>query len=185
MADSGKMPPPIRLGRLLRWQLPNRPDWIASGCKPFRRTTPLKRDAGRGLKPRRRRLRRFYLCEKELYGHFERWKRRVSRQWKKTAAAADFAPLPPGEYVAHITGGELYASKTKGTPGYKLSFKVIEGEFAGRRFWHDLWLTPAALPMAKRDLAKLGVTNSDNWKGRYRKAFVAASSWLAQGRRRQ
>ena len=33
--------------------------------------------------------------------------------------------------------------------------------FAGRRFWHDLWLTPAALPMTKRDLAKLGVASLD------------------------
>jgi hypothetical protein len=26
-------------------------------------------------------------------------------------------------------------------------------------FWDDLWLTPAALPLAKRDLGKLGVTS--------------------------
>ena len=49
-------------------------------------------------------------------------------------------------------------SKTKGTPGYKLAFRVLEGDHQGRQFWHDVWLTPAALPMAKRDLAKLGVT---------------------------
>ena len=38
---------------------------------------------------------------------------------------------------------------------------MIEGpsaKDAGRQFWHDLWLTPAALPMTKRDLGKLGVT---------------------------
>src|SRR5262249_38203005 len=36
--------------------------------------------------------------------------------------------------------------------------RVLDGEFAGRQVWLDLWLTQAALPMTKRDLAKLGVT---------------------------
>ncbi len=33
----------------------------------------------------------------------------------------------------------------------------------GRQFWHDIWLTPVALPMAKRDLAKLGATK-ESWR---------------------
>ena len=82
----------------------------------------------------------------------------ISQAWGETKAAEDFAPLPPGEYVARIVGGDLSTSKTKGTPSYKLTFRVLEGDFAGRRFWHDVYLTPAALPMAKRDLGKLGVT---------------------------
>src|SRR6476661_8586165 len=80
--------------------------------------------------------------------------------WDQTAAAGELGPLPKGEYIAHLVGGDLRTSK-EGTPGYKLSFRVAEGPLAGRRFWHDLWLTPAALPMAKRDLAKLGITNLD------------------------
>ena len=59
-----------------------------------------------------------------------------------------------------MIGGELFTAKS-GTPGYKLTFRVIEGEHAGRQFWNDVWLTPAALPMAKRDLSKLGVTSVD------------------------
>jgi hypothetical protein len=51
------------------------------------------------------------------------------------------------------------ASRSKGTPGYKIEFKVIEGEHIGRHFWHDVWLTPAALPQAKRDLGKIGATD--------------------------
>jgi len=82
----------------------------------------------------------------------------LSRVWGETQAAEDFAPLPSGEYVARIVGGELFTSKTKGTAGYKLAFRVVESDHQGRQFWHDVWLTPAALPMAKRDLAKLGVT---------------------------
>jgi len=82
----------------------------------------------------------------------------LSRAWGETEAAEDFGPLPGGEYTAHIVGGELFTSKTKGTPAYKLTFKVCEGDHQGRHFWHDVWLTPPALPMAKRDLGKLGVT---------------------------
>jgi hypothetical protein len=36
---------------------------------------------------------------------------------------------------------------------------VLEGEHAERRFWHQLWLTEAAMPMTKRDLAKISVTS--------------------------
>ncbi len=85
----------------------------------------------------------------------------LASAWDTTEAASDFAPLPAGEYVARIVSGELFTSKTNATPGYKLSFRVLEGEHAGRQFWHDVWLTPAALPMAKRDLGKLGVTSID------------------------
>jgi hypothetical protein len=79
--------------------------------------------------------------------------------WDSTEAAGEMGPLPPGEYIAHIVGGELESSRTNSTPGYKLTFKVIEGDYAGRLFWHDCWLTAAALPQTKRDLGKLGVTS--------------------------
>jgi len=82
----------------------------------------------------------------------------LRRKWNDTEAAEDYAPLPNGEYVARIIAGELFIGKTNGTPGYKLAFKVLEGDHASRQFWHDIWLTPAALPMAKRDLGKLGIT---------------------------
>jgi hypothetical protein len=86
---------------------------------------------------------------------------RLREVWGKTEAAEDFAPLPAGEYVARILSGELETSRKKETPCYKLTFQVVEGDHAGRRFWHDVWLTEAALPMAKRDLAKLGITSLD------------------------
>lgn len=81
----------------------------------------------------------------------------IRNAWDSTDAADDYGPLPPGEYIAHIIGGDLETSRTKATPSYKLTFKVIEGEHSERQFWHDVWLTAAALPMAKRDLGKLGV----------------------------
>lgn len=83
----------------------------------------------------------------------------LKKLFDDTEAAGERAPLPPGQYVAHIVSGELESSRTNQTPGYKLTFKVIEGEFTERLFWLDCWLTPAALPQTKRDLAKLGVTS--------------------------
>ena len=79
--------------------------------------------------------------------------------WNRTEAAGDLVPLPAGTYVARIESGELETSRTNATPGYKLTFVVVEGEYAGRKAWHDIWLTAAALPMAKRDLGKLGITS--------------------------
>jgi hypothetical protein len=78
--------------------------------------------------------------------------------WDKTEAAGDFGSVPRGEYIAHATAGELESSRLKGTPGYKIEFTIVEGDHTGRKLWHDCWLTAAALPQTKRDLAKLGIT---------------------------
>jgi hypothetical protein len=80
----------------------------------------------------------------------------IRAAWNSTQAAADFLPLPSGLYTARIISGQLFTAKS-GTPGFKLTFKVLEGEHSGQQFWHDVWLTEQALPMAKRDLGKLGV----------------------------
>ena len=80
-------------------------------------------------------------------------------QWNSTEAAGDFGPVPRGEYVCHVTKGELESSRSKATPGYKVEFTVIEGDFKGQKLWHDCWLTAAALPQTKRDLTKLGITS--------------------------
>ena len=80
-------------------------------------------------------------------------------RWEATEAAGEFGPVPRGEYVCHISRGELEQSRAKKTAGYKIQFTVIEGEFRGRNLWLDCWLTPAALPQTKRDLAKLGITS--------------------------
>jgi hypothetical protein len=84
---------------------------------------------------------------------------RLEKGWRETEAAAEFAPLPVGEYTFRVVSGELFNSKRRGTPGYKLTLAVTEGEYQDRRAWVDFWLTPAALPMTKRDLGKVGVTD--------------------------
>lgn len=82
--------------------------------------------------------------------------------WNNTVAAGDFGPLPAGDYIARIIDGQLKTSKSNGTPAYGLTFEVIEpAEYKGRKFWHDNWLTSAAMPQTKRDLGKLGVTSLD------------------------
>ncbi len=79
--------------------------------------------------------------------------------WNNTEAAGDFCPLPSGVYEARIVSGELEKSRNKATPSYKLEFIVVAGEYVGRKFWHDIWLTKAASAMAKRDLGKLMITD--------------------------
>jgi hypothetical protein len=48
-----------------------------------------------------------------------------------------------------------------GTPSYKVTFTIVEGEYTNRKLWMDLWLTDAALAMSKRDLAKLHITRPE------------------------
>jgi hypothetical protein len=79
--------------------------------------------------------------------------------WDETAAAGEFEPLPSGRYKSLIADGRLAESKTNKTPSYKLTFEILEpAAFAGRKVFHDLWLTPKALATSKRDLAKLRIT---------------------------
>jgi hypothetical protein len=85
---------------------------------------------------------------------------RLARSWDSTQAAGELGPLPAGEYTVRCLSGELFTSKNS-TPGYKLTLEVAGGEYCGRRCWHDFWLTDAALPMAKRDLAKVGITSPE------------------------
>lgn len=84
----------------------------------------------------------------------------LARQFEEAEAAGDMVTLPRGTYRCRLTDGVLDTSKG-GTPGYTLTFTVDDGEHKGRRLWHTAWLTPAALPMSKRDLAKLGVVSLD------------------------
>jgi hypothetical protein len=81
----------------------------------------------------------------------------INKGWDEIPPAPDFGtPVPRGCYIAHVINGELFNAAT-GTPGFKLSFEIIEGEHRGRRLWYDIWLTDAAKAGAVRDLAKLGI----------------------------
>jgi hypothetical protein len=79
--------------------------------------------------------------------------------WNKVKAAGDFI-IPKAEYTALWIDGYAHKAKT-GTDGYKLVFEILEGEHAGRKLYHDLWLTAAAKPQTKRDLDALGITDPE------------------------
>jgi excisionase family DNA binding protein len=36
LSDAGRMPPPVKLGSLVRWPRQAIEDWITTGCKPCR-----------------------------------------------------------------------------------------------------------------------------------------------------
>jgi hypothetical protein len=83
---------------------------------------------------------------------------RIAGIWASAKPADDLKPIPPGDYRCKIIDGSLSNARS-GTAGYKLVLEVIEGEHAGRHLWHDIWLSQAAIPLAKRDLGKLGITS--------------------------
>lgn len=37
LSDAGRMPPPVRLGALVRWRRADLDGWLAAGCPPVRR----------------------------------------------------------------------------------------------------------------------------------------------------
>jgi hypothetical protein len=98
----------------------------------------------------------------------------LEQAWSTTKAADDLKPLPAGEYRCRVAGGELFNSRS-GTPGYKLTMEVIEGDHTGRRIWHDIWLSKPAMPMAKRDLAKLGVQSLSQLESPLPRGIVVAA----------
>jgi hypothetical protein len=83
---------------------------------------------------------------------------RIAGIWSSAKPADDLKPISSGEYRCKIVDGALFNAKS-GTAGYKLTLQVLDGEYAGRRLWHDVWLSEAAISLAKRDLGMLGVTS--------------------------
>ena len=84
--------------------------------------------------------------------------------WNDTEAAAEFAPVPADRYQCRLVGGQLGKSR-HGTPVFRLTFEITEGEYDGRRVWHNVWLPEPAMPYAKRDLGKLGTTSLNQLEG--------------------
>lgn len=84
----------------------------------------------------------------------------LAAAFNAAAPATDgLPPITDSPVLCSVSGG-LKTSRG-GTPGYSIVFEIVEGAFTGRRLYHDLWLTPAAMPLAKRDLARLGITTAE------------------------
>lgn len=78
-------------------------------------------------------------------------------------AADEFGPLRKGSYVCIAESGRPSTSRS-GTPGYEITFRVIEGDHAGRKVWKTFWLTADAAKYSRRDIQKFGFTSNDQLK---------------------
>ena len=70
----------------------------------------------------------------------------------------DFSAIPPGDYMAQITDSEKKEARNKGNFYWKLTFKILEGEFKGRLLWVNLNLinsNPQAVEIANNELATI------------------------------
>lgn len=85
----------------------------------------------------------------------------IVEMFEKTQAAGEVRLIPAGSYRCLVDDVQVSEAKT-GTPSVRLTLVVDDGEQKGTRLWHRLWLTAAAMPMTKRDLAKLEITRLDD-----------------------
>ncbi len=86
----------------------------------------------------------------------------IRRTWDSTEAAPEMGPLPAGEYRCIVESIDVHVAKS-GTPGVKVAMRVHDpAAFKGRKLWADHWLTPAALPITKREIKHLGIETLDD-----------------------
>lgn len=84
----------------------------------------------------------------------------VLAAFDKAEAAAELGPLPLGSYVAVAESSEMRESRN-GHPCLKVRFRVVEGEYQNRCYWHPFYLSEKAIAYTKRDLQKLGIRNGE------------------------
>ena len=78
------------------------------------------------------------------------------RLLEEKAAAPEFEPVKPGYYRAVLVGTrskEVSAEKAK----CEATFRLVDGDEAGRQLRHPITLTANSARFAKRDLAKIGI----------------------------
>jgi len=85
----------------------------------------------------------------------------ILRNWDETEAAKEYEPLPPGKYDAVLVGGGCFTANS-GTEGFELAFRIDSEAHGCHTVRHTNWFTPRGLPHAKKDLAKVGITNSED-----------------------
>jgi hypothetical protein len=106
----------------------------------------------------------------------------LKKQWASTKPAADTdKPIPTGEYVCDLTDGTAFETKNL-TPGYKITLKVKEGEYAGRLVWQDFYLSAAALPYTMRAFAKIGITDLEQLDDGLPKGLVVKAKIIVKKR---
>ncbi len=80
----------------------------------------------------------------------------LAAQFDTTTPAESSEPVPAGEYAARAVDARLGENR-RGTPVYSMRLEITNGEHTGRRLMWRAYLSPAALPHSKRDLAWLGL----------------------------
>lgn len=103
----------------------------------------------------------------------------LAKTWDSTQAADDHAPIPAGTYRCGLIDGTAFESKSR-TAGYKITLEVLDGDHARRRLWYDVWLSPASMGIAKRELAKLGITSALQLDDPLPEGFIVAAKVVLQ-----
>jgi hypothetical protein len=73
------------------------------------------------------------------------------------AAAAAFAPLPPGIYAARVLKGEFCTTKA-GAEAYRMRFEITDGEHVGKTAIRTWTFTGYGLKLAMAELPPFGLT---------------------------
>lgn len=91
---------------------------------------------------------------------------------KDVSTENPFAPIPAGKYNVEIVDSDLVATKLGDGHYLKLTFSVMDGDYAGRYIWANLNVdnpNPKAVEIAERELARIieavDVTNSEGEPG--------------------
>ena len=69
-------------------------------------------------------------------------------------------PLPPGYYQAEVVQCEIKKSQA-GNDYVSWGFQITEGEYSGRKAWHNSSLLPQSLWSFKKTLVALGFPKED------------------------
>jgi hypothetical protein len=81
------------------------------------------------------------------------------RAFDAAQPAPEFAPVPPGIYIARVLRGK-YTTTKKGKEAYLMQFEVLEGPHTGKTIPRIWTFGAKELSYTKRDLAKFGLTTS-------------------------
>lgn len=72
-----------------------------------------------------------------------------------------WADVPLGTYSGTLIDSRVVQTNRKGTVGVTL-YWTVHGDGWSERVWKTLWLSPAALPRSKAELARLGVSSLED-----------------------
>lgn len=67
---------------------------------------------------------------------------------------AKFETIPKGTYPVVVENAEFKYSNTSGKPLWNITLVITAGEFKGRKIWHMMSFSEAALPYTKAQLLK-------------------------------